>query len=119
MQLLQRPEVLVESSQGATLQVAATALTQPLLLIFPTGARGPGSWFKMLGRQQQSGSPANSGAASGITSSSQPAAADGASSSSSRGEQRSGMMQLLTGGTRSDEQGGSRTGLLSSLVQNK
>jgi hypothetical protein len=29
------------------------------------------------------------------------------------------MMQLLTGGARSDEQGGARTGLLSSLVQNK
>jgi hypothetical protein len=78
--------------------------------------RKKGSWFRLLGRQQDPNGAA--GTSSGITSSSQAAAAGGAGSSS-RGEQRSSMMQLLTGGQRSDEPATVRTGLLSSLVQNK
>lgn len=86
-----------------------------------TGMRKKGSWFRLLGRQQDPSGGGAAGALSGITSSSssQAAAAQGGASSSSRGEQRSSMMQLLTGGQRSDEPVTARTGLLSSLVQNK
>lgn len=84
------------------------------------GMRKKGSWFRLLGRQQDPSGGGTNSAVSGITSSSSQAAAGSAGAgSSSRSEQRSGMMQLLTGGPRSDEQGSTRTGLLSSLVQNK